>query len=610
MNEENFIGKIPHQLFEEQVISSKNEIAVFTENKSMTYDVLNSTANQLAYYLTQVLNIMPGDTVGVCTTHELERVLSLLAIAKAGATYVPIDPHYPADLINYMTDKIAAKFILVNRRELLDKKLELTASLVDLNIINYSQYSINNLAIPISSQAPLYIIFTSGSTGRPKAVAVSHRAAHNHFAWIMDYTQFTPSDIWLQTINPSFDPSMHELIAPLMVGGSIALIGGTRKLDSREITDAIIRHRATHITSVPTMLTLLVNTPNFSSCQSLKHVCVGGEVFRPALAMKAMTQLPNTHFHNVYGPTEATIMASGWKICQPENKDALPIGPAIYNMKFYLQTDSGKIIDITPDTEGELCISGISLANGYVNDEALTNEKFILNPLEPDSQSIYRRLYFAGDRCRVDEQGHVFCLGRMDDQVKINGQRVELAEVEYQFSTVHSVNDVAALMIEGDLIVAIVPNEPQLDNAAWLNSIRDQVEKKLPPFMMPKRIKIIDTIPRQAVSAKADRKKLIEMLSTISTITDHNKKITASEPESIEKIITMIISDVTANNIDSSCDVDISFADLGLDSVDLQMLTLKLSNHFNLDIRTEDLFEYYTIEKLSDFIEKPRLLAV
>jgi amino acid adenylation domain-containing protein len=609
MNEENYIGKIPHQLFEEQVITFKDKIAVFTENKSMTYDKLNKMANRLAYYLTQKLSIKPGDTVGVCTQHEPERVLSLIAIAKAGAIYVPIDPNYPSDLINYMTDKIEAKFILANRRELLDRKHELTALAVDLTEIDYARYATENLSIQIPCQKPLYIIFTSGSTGRPKAVAVSHRAAHNHFAWIMDYTAFTPSDIWLQTINPSFDPSMHELIAPLMVGGSIALIGGIRKLDSREITDAIIRHQATHITTVPTMLTLLVNTPNFSSCRSLKHVCVGGEVFRPALASKAMEHLRNTQFHNVYGPTEATIMASGWKIAEPENKEALPIGPAIYNMKFYLQTDSGKMIEITPNTEGQLCISGISLANCYVNDEALTNEKFTLNPLAPTPQSIYRRLYFSGDRCRVDEQGNIFCLGRLDDQVKINGQRVELAEVEYQFSTIKNVNDVAALLIDGDLIVALVPSETSLDQAVWLNNIRQQVEKKLPAFMLPKRIKIIDTIPRQAVSAKADRKKLIEILS-VSPIRPNQGNKSVKAPVSIEETIAMIMAEVTANNVDQFNDVDTSFADLGIDSIDLQMLTLKLGKQYNLDIRTEDLFEYYTIKKLASFIENHTAIAV
>lgn len=602
MNKMTYEGKFPHQLFEEQVLISGSNRAVFSENCFLNYRDLNDKANQLAHYLREELHIAPGDSVGVCTTHDPERVLSLMAIAKAGAIYVPIDPFYPADLINYMTGKIDAKIILVNRSELFAKEQELTARLVNLDAIKLAQYSNANLPLTIKLRDPMYIIFTSGSTGRPKAVAVSHEAAHNHFAWIMDYTSFEPNDIWLQTINPSFDPSMHELMAPLMIGGSIGLIGGLRKLDSREITDAIIRHQATHITTVPTMLTLLVNTPNFSACRSLKHVCVGGEVFRPALAEKALAQLPNTVFHNVYGPTEATIMASGWKIEAPQDREALPIGPAIYNMAFYLKTDDGKIISTLPNSEGELCISGVSLANGYVNDEGLTNERFVQNTLEMDPQSMYHRLYFSGDRCRVDAEGNIYCLGRLDDQVKINGQRVELAEIEYQFSTLPEVHDVGALLIEGDLIIALVPTTVPNHEESWLAQVREKMEKKLPKHMLPKRMKILDAIPRQAVSAKADRKKLMEILAAMKT-PEHFQKLTAKQEElSLEETVAKMVAEIIQDDIDS--DSEISFADLGLDSVDLQMLTLRLSKHFNVEIRTEDLFEYYTIGKLASFIDE------
>lgn len=603
MNEEAFKDKIPHQFFEQQVNVFSNQEAVFTENQTLTYYALNQKANQLAHYLKE-LNIKPGEPIGVCTTHEPERVLSLIAIAKLGAVYVPIDPHYPDDLVNYMTNKVAAKFILANRAEFLNKNRELAASVIDLDHIKYSKYSEDNLTLSIVSSDPLYIIFTSGSTGRPKAVAVSHRAAYNHFAWVMDYTKFTSSDVWLQTINPSFDPSMHELIAPLMVGGRIALIGGTRKLDSREITDAIIRHQATHITTVPTMLTLLVNTPNFSSCVSLKHVCVGGEVFRPALAKEALSKLHNTCFHNVYGPTEATIMASGWPITCPEEREALPIGPAIYNMKFYLRLDSGKIVEIAPGLEGELCISGVSLANGYVNDEAKTNEVFIENPLESNSQSIYRRIYLAGDRCRVDEKGNLYCLGRLDGQVKINGQRVELAEVEYQFSTLVDIRDVAVFKIDTDLVAAIVPSEVPHDEKAWLDSVRERVEKKLAQFMLPKRIVILDVIPGQEVSAKADRKKVLDILLSKIKNSDLNKKKTSRDRSTIQQKIVKIIEELMKSLMLQEAEKDTSFADLGLDSVNLQMLTLKLNQEFEVDLRTEMLFEYYTIEKLVTFIEK------
>lgn len=594
--------KVPHLRFEEQSLASKNAIAVFSENKTLTYTELNQQANQLAHYLIHELQVAPGEVIGVCTQHEPERVLSLLAVSKASATYVPIDPHYPADLINYMTNKIGAKFILTDRQELLDQRAILNTTLVDLSDISYAGYSSSNLPHARTSKDPMYIIFTSGSTGLPKAVAVSHEAAYNTFSWVMNYTEFKPSDIWLQTINPSFDGSLFELVAPLLVGGKIALIGGTKKLDCREIINAIIRHQVTHILCVPTMLTLLINTPLFSSCHSLKQVFVGAEIVRPALAEKAMSLLPKAVFHNVYGPTEATIISSGWRISQPGRKEALPIGSAISNMKYYLRTDAQEIVELAPGIEGELCISGLSLANGYVNDENLSNEAFIQNPLELDGTSIYRRLYLSGDRCRVDERGDLFCLGRLDGQVKINGHRVELAQVEQQFSRLENVQDVAALKIHDDLIVAVVPCKTPENAELWTRKLHDQIETKLPRYMQPKRIKIIDAIP-QTISTKADRKKLMEVLTSGASSPAPSQSAPLLESNNMEQTIASIMTEVTANPLEDECDFNLSFADLGLDSVNLQMLALRLSDHYKVDIRTEVLFEHYTIEKLSTFIK-------
>ncbi|MCH9757165.1 MAG: non-ribosomal peptide synthetase [Gammaproteobacteria bacterium] len=596
MNKNQYPSQIAHELIEVQAKKVKENIAVFTVNEEMSYGTLNDRANQLAHYLLDTLKVMPGEPVGVCTTHEPARVLLLLAISKAGASYVPIDPFYPDDLINYMTDKISAKTIFTDRVELMNKQAGLDTSLINIKTLALNEYSTQNPGLTIASDSPLYIIFTSGSTGKPKAVAVSHDAAYNHFNWVMRYTKFDTSDIWLQTINPSFDPSMHELMAPLMLGGRIALIGGAGALSNYTITDAIIKTQATHITTVPTMLTLLVDTPDFSRCTSLKQVCVGGEVFRPALAMRAYERLPKTVFHNVYGPTEATIMASGWKITAPEQRDALPIGEPIDHMRFYVLTDEGDVVKPSPGVMGELLMSGISLANGYVNDNIQTEDKFRQNPLEQDPDSIYNRLYYSGDRCSVDENGDVFCLGRLDEQVKINGRRIELAEIAYPFSELDDIKDVAAVVIENQLVVALVPSKPVQDETVWLAHIQTHIEKKLPASLLPKRMIIVDVIPGQSVSAKADRKLLIEMLTNTLT------QPALSKPPKPEEKLVQVVQDIIKDTLDDDSDKDMSFADLGFDSVNLQTLTLKINQLYQTEIRVEDLFEYYNINKLSAFI--------
>ncbi|MBJ7311124.1 amino acid adenylation domain-containing protein, partial [Rugamonas sp. CCM 8940] len=509
-----YAPEYPHQLVERQARLTPSQPALCSAGSTVSYAELNARANRLARFLQTVHRVQPMESVAVCSAHEPSRALILLALAKCGAVYVPIDIECPSERLQRIAQQAGVRLLLT---ALSERRMSAESTLTVLPFASAERAAASladtDMAPLVPLTAPLYIIFTSGSTGQPKGVAVSHAAAHNHFDWIVRYLSVGPGDCWLQSIHPCFDPSMHELMAPLMTGARIAFLGGERNISGELIVDAIQRHQATHMTTVPTMLNLILRAPGMASCVSMRAVCVGGEVFRPALAAQASALLPGAEIHNVYGPTEATIMASAWRY-DGLAQDSLPIGAPVTHTRFYLRDADGGVHGLDPLREGELCISGAALANGYVNDVAETGRKFIPNPARTaDDAALYGRLYLTGDICRVDAGGQLHCIGRVDDQVKINGQRVELAEVEAALLDSGLLADVTALMAGSRLVAALVPKAGADADARWLDTLAATAARALPPAWLPKQYLAIGEIPRQALSGKADRKTLQAMFS-------------------------------------------------------------------------------------------------
>jgi amino acid adenylation domain-containing protein len=586
--------RIPHIAFEEQTERAPNRIAAKSARIKLTYRELNERANRLARYLRDNFGVRKGHSVGVCTAHEPSRLLALLAVAKCGGVYVPVDAECPQERMRYMINKAKLRIVLT---DLSDCHLSTIGGLpmIDLTSVEaYSAANTSNLELEIDAHDALYIIFTSGSTGWPKGVAVSHAAAGNHFEWILRYLEISDDDCWLQSIHPCFDPSMHELFAPLMIGASVAFLGADRAIDSRNIVDAVQIHSATHITTVPTMFSLITQTPGFSACVSLRAICVGGEVFPPSLAATAQRLLPSAEIHNVYGPTETTIMASAWKY-DGRRRDSLPIGLPVSNTRFYLRDSNGLLKEPKAGDEGELCISGAALANCYVNDVEETNKRFSANPLVLDSEiPLYSKIYSTGDLCRVDEIGQLHCIGRLDEQVKVNGQRVELGEVESAVRNSEGVADVAALVVDKRLIAAIVLRKCTSTSENWEKQISDDVARVLPLAWVPKQFVAVKEIPRLTTSGKTDRKALEKLFKTTVPAA------AIASTSSLDARLARALSEVLGFSDHQKIDNDQPFAELGLDSLGVQRLSLRLHVEFKVDLRAEELFEFYTLKLLSD----------
>ncbi|MCA3867616.1 MAG: amino acid adenylation domain-containing protein [Burkholderia sp.] len=599
MTESLYSPHIPHRVFEQCAAARPERIAAISDRESVTYGELNARANRLARFLRDEVGIRAGEAVGVCTDHDPVRLVALLAIVKCGAVYVPVDAACPEDRMRHMVQRARIAFVLTALEGRAMTQLGgVPQSDVYVALKRASELSSDNLGLDAELHDPLYVIFTSGSTGLPKGVAVSHAAAWNHFSWIIGYLGFREDDRWLQSINPCFDPSMHELLAPLTIGATVCFLGGTHRIDSVEIVAAIRRHAATHITTVPTMFNLITQTPDFDQCTSLKAICVGGEVFRPSLAERARRLLPDTVVHNVYGPTEATIMASAWPY-DDAPRDSLPIGAPVSHTRFDLRRTAADgvtdaVVPPAPGEEGELCISGAALANGYVNDAAETALRFIANPLfEAGDLAVYSRIYLTGDICRVDADGWVHCVGRVDDQVKINGQRVELAEIESAVLRAPMVRDATALVV-GDRLTAIVVLADGHDTA-WMRTLSETAALTLPAAWLPKDWVAVAEIPRQAMSGKADRRALVDLCRQAT----ERARADDAPATDVESEIGRVLAELIGLGSDALIDRDEPFADIGLDSLGVQALSLRLSSTFGVSLRAEDMFEYYTIDLLS-----------
>ena len=428
-----------HQLFEQQAERTPDAVAVVFEDQKLTYRELNERANQLAHYLQQ-LGVQPEVLVGICVERSLEMVVGLLGILKAGAAYVPLDPTYPQERLRYMLEDTSVPVLLTQRR-LVEKLPSHQARVLCLD-------SDWNATLTESQENPIngvqawnlaYVIYTSGSTGRPKGVMVSHQAIFNHMFWMKTAFGLTEADKVLQKTPFSFDASVWEFYAPLLVGGQLIVARPSGHQDPAYLLKVLSEQKVTILQVVPSLLRMLLDEGGLERCQSLKHLFCGGEALTSDL-IQHFKAVSNAKLHNLYGPTEACIDATVWSCTTEKAGGIVPIGRPIANSYAYLLDAHLQIVPI--GVPGELYIGGTGLARGYLNRPDLTQEKFIPHPF---SDKPGERLYKTGDRARYLPDGNIEYLGRIDSQVKIRGYRIELGEIEETLRHHPAVQDAAAI---------------------------------------------------------------------------------------------------------------------------------------------------------------------
>ncbi|MET7018847.1 amino acid adenylation domain-containing protein [Bacillus mycoides] len=488
-------NKTVAELFEEQVKKTPNNTAVVFQNESLTYRELNQKANKLAHTLIKE-GVGRNHIVGILVERSLEMVIGALAILKAGGAYLPIDPDYPEDRINYMLLDSQVHTLLTDG----NNRIVGLDGLKVLNVINEMNYSdnVNDPKKTNNANSRAYVIYTSGTTGKPKGVEVTQKSIIR-LVKETNYIDIREDDRLLQTGSIAFDASTFEVWGSLLNGAALYITNQYTVIDYN-LLDKYLKTNKITIMFLTTALFHKICEVNPTTFSELRSLLVGGETLNPKYVNRILKKVPDLKLANVYGPTENTTFSTAYRINSPLDETKLiPIGIPISNTTAYILDSNSCMVPMGMD--GELCLSGDGLAVGYINNEALTNKKFVDNPYLTG-----QKMYRTGDRARWLPDGNIEFLGRIDQQIKIRGFRIEPGEIENTLLKIKGVKEAAVVCIEeqdNKYLCAYYSSEKDYRE----EEIRDELKKYLPDFMIPVWFRKMNSLPLTS-NGKIDKKQL------------------------------------------------------------------------------------------------------
>jgi amino acid adenylation domain-containing protein/non-ribosomal peptide synthase protein (TIGR01720 family) len=492
-----FAEELLNRLFEAQAERTPDALAVEDDTTKLTYAELDRRSNQLAHWLL-CHGVGPEVHVGVALGRSTELVVALLGVLKAGASYIPLDPGYPAERIAWMIADSGARFVLADGA-LSTKAYDGIVRWADLRRELIGEPTDRPDAL-VHPETTAYVIYTSGSTGRPKGVVVPHRAIVNHMLWMQCTFPLSGDDAVLQKTPISFDASVWEFWAPLIAGARLVMAREDGHHDPAYLAEAVRAHRITTLQLVPSILDFFLEEAAERECPSLRRVFSGGEVLRSQTRDQFYRRLGATLI-NLYGPTEAAIDATFW-VCEEEAE--VPIGRPVANVQAYILDP--QLEPVPPGVTGELYLGGVGLARGYLNQPQLTAERFLPDPFSARPGA---RIYRTGDLARHRADGAILYAGRVDGQVKIRGHRIEPGEIEEVLLT-HSAVERAVLVAHKDgrgearLVAYVVPHSGVAAGAALLLAF---LRGRLPEPLVPAVVMFLERLPLNP-NGKIDRRAL------------------------------------------------------------------------------------------------------
>ncbi len=502
-----------HQLFEVQCNSNADKVAVICDEEELTYKELNEKANQLAHYLISQ-GVKDNALIGVCLERSLDMIVATLGILKAGACYIPLDPEYPQDRIQYMLENSAATLVVTQSSVL--KRLQLpeisTPVQVDLDKDAISAQPVTNPDIEVSADDLAYIIYTSGSTGKPKGVMVHHGAAGNFILSMAQTPGLSSEDTLLAVTTLSFDIAVLELYLPLSQGATVVIATTDEAIDGDDLIDLMDEHEVSIMQATPATWRLLLAC-QWKGDSSLKVLC-GGEAMPRDLLVDLLPRVKEVW--NMYGPTETTVWSSCYKIT--DANAPILIGKPISNTQFYVLDEHLRPVPV--GVPGELYIGGDGVTKGYLNRDDLTEERYILNPFSSGDERLYR----TGDAVKFHQSGDLEYSQRIDNQVKVRGFRIELGEIETVLAQQSEIEQAVVVVHEaraGDprLVAYIVVAEGVTMTAT---SLRDLIKNDLPDYMLPQHFVELEELPLTP-NGKVDRKALPNAFADSSA--DNEEKV-------------------------------------------------------------------------------------
>ncbi|WP_270344351.1 amino acid adenylation domain-containing protein, partial [Bacillus mobilis] len=564
-------SKTISELFENQVIKTPNEIALEFDGEILTYQELNKKSNQLASYLKE-MGVKRESIVGIMASHSIELVIAILGVIKAGGAYLPIDPDYPVERINFMLEDSGSTMLLTNF--VVGNNFEYSGNVINICDIDLNSYSKENIEKVNNINDLVYIIYTSGSTGQPKGVMIKHSGLTNYVWWASKKYLRDAKEVMALYSSIAFDLTVTSIFTPLISGNKIVIYENN---ESEYVLFKILReNKVTVLKLTPAHLSLIKDVDN--SKTNIKRLIIGGEDLKRSLAEKVYKSFNmNLEIYNEYGPTETAVGCMVYKYNEDEKGGSVPIGFPIDNTQIYI-LDSH--LDIVPSgISGELFIGGKGVARGYLNREDLTEERFIQNPYKKD-QKIYR----TGDIARYLDNDVVEYIGRKDNQVKIRGHRIEVGEIEKYLLENEAINDAIVAVKEDNrgnkiLNAYIVTKEVLVDT-----EIKDWLLKFLPKYMIPINFIFMEQLPLTS-NGKVNYALLPNPLPTKKEFVKHNSAVEKKLVESMEEILG--IEKISLND---------NFFQLGGDSIKAIQVSSMLKN-IGLDISVKDIL---TQERISE----------
>ncbi|NJO81276.1 MAG: amino acid adenylation domain-containing protein [Blastochloris sp.] len=602
-----YVPKTIADLFAEQVAKTPQAPALWFENTTITYQELDTQSNQLAHFLQQQ-DVGTEVCVAICAERTPAMIVGILAIIKAGGAYLPLDPTYPTERLQFMLEDSQAAVLLI-QKELID-----TVALKQTRVIELQdalRRSMNEMTTTCEStvipESWAYLIYTSGSTGLPKGVVLSHRGVGNMTRAEHRYLGIDNTSRVLQFAAFGFDASVFEIFGALLNGATLYL-PSERLLDS-ELLLGLLRDQAiTTATLPPSLLAVLP----FIELPALQTLTVAGE----ACSSDLVDRWGNgRRFINAYGPTETTVWATQAH-CAPQSGTPT-IGTPIDNTQIYILDTAYEPVLI--GTAGELCIGGVGLARGYLDRPVLTAERFIP---DPSGGRPGMRLYRTGDLARHQESGHIEFLGRIDYQVKVRGYRIELGEIEAVLNQHPDIQTSVVLVDDDDnntkrLVAYVVPQTDTSSHGIYTDSnqqdgnhttddvemqliaaVRDFAQVRLPGYMIPNETIVLPSLPLTP-SGKIDRRALLQLAKQ-----DRGRQTEYTAPRTpTEEMLVHIWSNVLGV-------VDISvydnFFELGGQSLLAIQIVARMNDEFQLKIPLRSLFERLTIAAVAEYIDALR----
>ncbi|MGG0066321.1 plipastatin non-ribosomal peptide synthetase PpsC [Bacillus subtilis] len=567
------------RLFEMQAEQTPNAVAIVSDTQVFTYEDMNSWANQIASVL-QIKGVGPDSVVALLTGRTPELIAGMLGILKAGGAYLPIASDLPVERIAYMLSDSGAALLLQSEKtekQLLDIECE-QIIIEDIQ----KQGKTKNVDSSAGPHSLAYIIYTSGSTGKPKGVMIEQRSVIR-LVKNSNYITFTPEDRLLMTSSIGFDVGSFEIFGPLLNGAALHLSDQQTFLDSHQLKRYIEHQGITTIWLTSSLFNHLTEQ-NEQTFSQLKHLIIGGEALSPSHVNRIRNVCPEVSIWNGYGPTENTTFSTCLHI-QKTYELSIPIGRPVGNSTAYILNQWGVLQPV--GAVGELCVGGDGVARGYLGRPDLTKEKFVKNPFVPGD-----RLYRTGDLARWLPDGTIEYVGRIDDQVKVRGYRVELGEIETALRQIDGVKEAAVLARTAQTGSKELFGYISVKAGTNAEQVRSLLARSLPNYMIPAYIIEMETLPLTS-NGKLNRKALPEPNFT-------SKQTYAPPRNDLEDQLALIWQEVLGIQ---RIGIEDSFFELGGDSIKALQVSARLGR-YGLSLQVSDLFRHPKIKDLSPFIRK------